>query len=116
DLETARAMLKAGRYLYVGFMCHQTIEKSLKAYYWHSIQNEPPYTHNLLILAEQSNLIQYVTDPMNRLLSRLMPLNIQARYPQDKDELLRVLSDSVCSDILKQTEEFFEWINQLLKK
>lgn len=27
DLETADAMLLTGRYLYVGFMCHQTIEK-----------------------------------------------------------------------------------------
>lgn len=31
DLETADAMLLTGRYLYVGFMCHQTIEKILKA-------------------------------------------------------------------------------------
>ena len=27
DLETAEAMHKSKRYLYVGFMCHQTIEK-----------------------------------------------------------------------------------------
>ena len=27
DLETAEAMLATGRYLYVAFMCHQTIEK-----------------------------------------------------------------------------------------
>lgn len=33
DLETADAMLLTGRYLYVGFMCHQTIEKILKAYW-----------------------------------------------------------------------------------
>ena len=31
DIETADAMLATGRYLYVGFMCHQTIEKILKA-------------------------------------------------------------------------------------
>lgn len=30
DLETARAMLETGRYLYVGFMCHQVVEKALK--------------------------------------------------------------------------------------
>lgn len=29
DYETALAMLESKRYLYVGFMCHQTIEKSL---------------------------------------------------------------------------------------
>ncbi|MGC9352319.1 MAG: HEPN domain-containing protein [Mariniphaga sp.] len=33
DFETAKAMLETGRYLYVGFMCHQTLEKLLKAYY-----------------------------------------------------------------------------------
>ena len=31
DLETASAMLTTGRYLYVGFMCHQANEKILKA-------------------------------------------------------------------------------------
>lgn len=30
DLETAEAMLVSKRYLYVGFMCHQTIEMALK--------------------------------------------------------------------------------------
>ena len=30
DLDTAKAMLDTKRYLYVGFMCHQTIEKGLK--------------------------------------------------------------------------------------
>jgi hypothetical protein len=33
DLETAEAMLTSKRYLYVGFMCHQTIEKAFKAYF-----------------------------------------------------------------------------------
>jgi len=33
DLETANAMLKSTRYLYVGFMCPQTIEKALKGYF-----------------------------------------------------------------------------------
>ena len=33
DLETAKAMNLTKRYLYVGFMCHQVMEKVLKAYY-----------------------------------------------------------------------------------
>ena len=33
DLETAQAMLATARYLYVGFMCHQTVEKLLKGHY-----------------------------------------------------------------------------------
>ncbi len=33
DLETAEAMHKSKRFLDVGFMCHQTIEKTFKAYF-----------------------------------------------------------------------------------
>jgi HEPN domain-containing protein len=32
DMETAIAMFETRRYLYVGFMCHQVVEKLLKAY------------------------------------------------------------------------------------
>ena len=31
DLETAKVMLSSRRLLYVGFMCHQVVEKALKA-------------------------------------------------------------------------------------
>lgn len=41
DFDTAKAMLETKRYLYVAFMCHQTIEKILKAY-WSSVLEEPP--------------------------------------------------------------------------
>lgn len=116
DLDTARAMLETGRYLYVGFMCHQVIEKVLKAYYWNSIQDEPPYTHNLLLLADRSDILKNLNDNMQNFLNRLMPLNIQARYPQDKEELLKILTGRVCQDLLKQTEDLFVWIKQLLKK
>lgn len=34
DLDTAEAMLATGRYLYVGFMCHQTIEKTKELQQW----------------------------------------------------------------------------------
>ncbi|HMT12966.1 MAG TPA: HEPN domain-containing protein, partial [Ignavibacteria bacterium] len=37
DIESARVMLEGKRYLYVGFMCHQAIEKILKAYFSASI-------------------------------------------------------------------------------
>ena len=46
DFETARLMLDGGRYLYVGFMCHQAIEKVLKGYYVSILAEDPPFTHN----------------------------------------------------------------------
>lgn len=55
DLETANAMLTTSRYLYVGFMCHQTIEKILKAF-WSKNQKETPLKiHSLSRLAEKTD-------------------------------------------------------------
>lgn len=50
DLETALAMLNSKRYLYVGFMCHQTIEKIFKAYYSSIKSDTAPYSHSLSLL------------------------------------------------------------------
>jgi len=52
DLDTAKVMLDGARYLYVGFMCHQAVEKALKAYCWHSSRLEPKYTHSLSLGSE----------------------------------------------------------------
>lgn len=44
DLETAKVMLDGGRHLYVGFMCHQVIEKALKGYYVSVLADDPPFS------------------------------------------------------------------------
>lgn len=46
DLETAKVMLEGRRYLYVGFMCHQVVEKALKACTWSVRGIEPEHTHS----------------------------------------------------------------------
>ena len=56
DLETAEVMLVNNRFLYVGFMCQQAVEKMLKAYYVAVKMENPPYIHQLLKLARLSGL------------------------------------------------------------
>lgn len=53
DLDTAKVMLDGKRYLYVGFMCHQVVEKVLKGYYANSIEDTLPHIHNLTIIAKK---------------------------------------------------------------
>lgn len=58
DFDTAGAMLDTKRYLYVGFMCHQVIEKILKAY-WSKVCMEPPLKiHSLMRLAEKTGIVK----------------------------------------------------------
>jgi HEPN domain-containing protein len=53
DLETAEAMLRSKRFLYVGFMCHQTIEKAFKAYFTFLKSDVAPYSHSLSYLPKK---------------------------------------------------------------
>ena len=48
DIETASAMLVTKRYLYVGFMCHQSVEKCIKAMLSAKNEEIPPKIHNLI--------------------------------------------------------------------
>lgn len=115
DLTSAKAMLESKRFLYVGFLCHQVAEKCLKAYFWHTRKKEPPYSHNLLSLSEESKFDELADEEHFSLFNELMPLNIQARYPEDKDLLLKVLNARKCEELYKKTKKFYAWIKKLSK-
>ena len=61
DLGTAETLYEGGRWLYVAFMCHQAIEKTLKAYWCSTQPNDPPYTHNHMRLADGCGLYELMT-------------------------------------------------------
>ena len=111
DIDSAKVMLNGGKYLYVGFMCHQTIEKALKAVI-SSISEEilPPYTHNLIKLIRESNLNNVLSEEQRDLIDTLNPLYIGTRYPAYKEQLLAELNKEKCTEILKGTEVLFSWI------
>ena len=56
DISTAEAMFDSGRYFYSVFMCHLSIEKSLKGLYVKTLNELPPKTHNLIYLLEKIRL------------------------------------------------------------
>ena len=114
DFETAKAMLQTGRYLYVGFMCHQTIEKMLKAYYVKTRNEQPPKTHNLRLLASNSGISLEMSEAQMDFLNILGPLNIEARYPTDKERITKSLNKDRCTTITERTMEMMEWIKSKL--
>jgi len=114
DLETAEAMLATERYLYVGFMCHQTIEKLLKAYYVRVINDTPPYTHNLSRLASLSSIHGELSESQKDFLDMLEPLNVETRYPTQKDMILKSLTREKCEALIGMTKELSGWIKRQL--
>lgn len=114
DMETAEAMALTRRWLYVGFMCHQVIEKTIKAYWHKKRDDDPPYIHNLKRLTQGCGLYTSLSDEQRMFLDTLTPLNIEARYPTYKEELSKALNESSCNDIILKTKSLQIWIRQKL--
>ena len=109
-------MLKTKRYLYVGFMCNQAIEKILKAYYVKSKKIQPPYTHKLIRLAEECNLYKKeMNEEQKDFLDIITPLNIEARYPMEKQKIFEAVNNEyLCKNLIAKTEELIKWIEEKL--
>lgn len=110
DYQTAIAMLNTKRYLYVGFMLHQTIEKTFKAYYVLLKSENPPFTHSLLKLSQSGGFYDDIPEDMKDLIDILEPLNIEARYPSHKEKLMSELDENRCTNILERTEVLYKWL------
>jgi HEPN domain-containing protein len=114
DLETAKAMLLSKRYLYVGFMCHQTIEKILKAWFTAVKTDTAPYSHSLSYLAKKGDFYELFSEDQKDFLDQIEPLNIAARYPSHKERLMKSLTEEKCTEILEKTKELQLWIKAKL--
>lgn len=114
DIESAKVMLGGNRYLYVGFMCHLTIEKALKAIIAKDETVTPPKIHHLPKLAKQGNIYSLMDDKQKDFLEVLLPLNIEARYPSYKEELSYSLNEANCKALIEETEVLLCWIKEQL--
>ena len=114
DIETADAMQKGKRYLYVGFMSHQSIEKILKAYFVKINGESAPFSHSLSYIAKKAKIYEHFTEDQKRFLDMLEPMNIECRYPTHKEQLLKSLTEERCREILDNSKELQLWIKQKL--
>ncbi len=114
DFDTALDLMKSKRWIYVAFMCHQTLEKTLKAYWTAKQTTDPPYIHNLSRLAELSGIEASMDSDQKMFLDTMTPMNIEARYPDYKSRLAAGLNQNVCEQIINKTCEMASWIKSKL--
>ena len=110
DLDTAKALFEAERYVYVIFMCHLALEKMLKAHVTEVIQAEPAKTHSLEYLIRKGKL-----DPppeMREFLGKITSQSVPTRYPGNFGEFLAGLTPEVAEQYLRSTEEIMRWLRE----
>lgn len=88
DIETAEGLFVVKRWLYVGFMCH----------------------HNLAQLSIRSGLYEQMSPEQQRTIAQLMPMNIEARYPEYKEQLLKRMTQEFCRQLIDDTKALQQWI------
>ena len=115
DLRAAKNLHASKDYLWMGFICHLIAEKALKATVA-SITEDVPKIHHLLKLANMANLNNDLSEHQKNLLGKLMPLQIEARYPEYKAKIATILTSDYCANLLRETEEFLCWIKARLEK
>ena len=116
DLSVAEDLYKTGHWLYVGFMCHQVIEKTLKAYWCVCRDDDPPYLHDHKKIAQGCGLYTKMSEDQLKFLDLIKPMNIEARYQEIKDEVARTLNREKTAEILDQAKQIYSWILEMLKE
>ena len=122
DLESARVMMDGGRYMYVAFMCQQSIEKLTKWIYTLYTDNEAPRVHNIWNIFKhikldtsledinefEDNLLKY-----KNFFAELLSFYISGRYPSFKEKVSSSINFDRAKNVLDNTEEVFKWIESL---
>jgi HEPN domain-containing protein len=90
------------------------VEKSLKAVVASRTSEIPPKIHDLPKLANLAGLWDTLSEDRQELMKKLIPLQIEARYPEYKERIADTLTVELCKKILTGTEDFLCWIKTQL--
>ncbi len=110
DMDTAKAMFRACRYIYTVFMCHLSIEKALKGLYAKQLKKDPPKIHNLNYLCEEIGL--ELSEGYQDFIDDLNNLSVPTRYPDELEKLLQDYKKDLTGTILDKTEELLLWLKK----
>jgi hypothetical protein len=65
-------------------------------------------------LAIRAKLIEVMSEEQQDFIEELNPLNIEARYPENEEQIALTLTLERCKSIIAGTEELLCWIKEQL--
>ena len=111
ELKAAKSLLKNNLFLKVIEHCHAALEKVIKGIITENKSKEPPKIHNLLKLCSLA-VIEEVKKDIQDTLNQLNNFFIMTRYPENFDEVNKLLSKEKVKDIYNKTERIFKWLEK----
>lgn len=112
DYDTMIVLYQSKRYYWALFAGHLMLEKLLKAYFVKSKSDYPPLIHNLLRLAEKSEV--ELNDKRKEELITVTAFNINARYDDYKKSFKLKCTPEYTAEWIEKMEELRKWIKGLI--
>lgn len=113
DYATMHNLYQSGDYHWALFMGHLVLEKLLKACYVTTTGNHAPRIHDLLRLAETSQL--QIDEKMADHLDIITTFNISARYPDFKQTFYKKCTRDFAYENIRRIEEVRMWLKAILQ-
>ena len=114
DFKVMESLFNNKHYTWALFVGHLVIEKLLKAYYIKSIGMKVPFIHNLLLIAQKTDL--KLTDEQKDFLNLLTTFNIKGRYFDYSLEFYKKCTHRFTANNINKIKEFRLWLKIQIKK
>ena len=114
DFKTMQHLFEKKDYNWSLFIGHLVLEKLLKAYYMKNTDKQPPFIHDLLRLAEKSEL--KLNQEQKDVLDTITTFNINARYDDYKLQFYKMCTKEFTEKWINEIKGLREWIKKQLLK
>jgi len=112
DIDAALDLFKTKKYPHCLFFAHLSVEKLLKALFVKTNETHSPITHNLLLLAKETNL--ELSELQVEQLAEINTFNIEARYPDEKFKFYKKCTPEFTEKHMNVIEETLNWLKKKL--
>ncbi len=114
DWAVAQNLFSAEKYDWCLFIGHLVLEKLLKALYVQDNNNLfPPKTHNLVKLAENTQI--KISEEQIILLDEVNDFNLEIRYPEFKNELYKKFTKEFSENYFQKIKDMTVWLKSQIK-
>ena len=112
DLDTAEAMFKSGRWMYVYITCQQALEKLVKGLYLLYVDDNIPRLHDIAVIFGKysDKLKKQIEDEYLSLFDKLYNFYLRSRYPDYSKILSYQTTKKNSSSVLTKTKEAYKWL------
>ena len=108
DMDTADAMFSSGRYFYAIFMCHLSIEKSLKGLYSKKFHEVPPKTHNLIYFLNKIG--KKPDQELKKFITKLNTASVATCYPDDLAKIQSAYTEEITKEMIEKSKDVLKWV------